>query len=109
LTASTFLQSYTKLKWRRKEIATGIVVVIIMFLCRLYLKYSPSTKNRLVISVQGGKFNGPTAHILEIKLHFSSHTYPPYPSGGSDPFASVRLFPPQHIAFQTATSKMIGL
>ncbi|OKO97377.1 hypothetical protein PENSUB_10171 [Penicillium subrubescens] len=83
--------------------SSRIVRDITMFLRLLYLNYSPSTKNRLVISVQGGKFNGPTAHIFEIKLHFSSHTYPPYSSGGSDPFASVRLSRPQHVAFQTAT------
>lgn len=74
-----------------------------MFLCLLYLNYSPSTENRLVISVQGRKFKGMTAHILGIKLHFSNHTHSPYPSGGSDPFASVHLSQPQPLAIQTAT------
>lgn len=56
-----------------------------------------------MIGVQGGKFNGPTAHIFGIKLQFSSHTYPPYSNGGSDPFASVRLSRPNPVAVQTAT------
>lgn len=74
-----------------------------MSLCIVHLKYSPSTENRLVISVQGRKFKGPTAHIFGIKLHFSNHTYSPYSSGGSDPFASVHPSQPHHLAIQTAT------